>query len=503
MAHCLGLDLGTSALKALVIDEDQAIRASVTVPLAIARPHPLWSEQDPEDWWKAVEQAVAALRRHNPEAFADIAAIGLAGQMHAAVLLDRRGQSLRPAILWNDGRAFEACERLARDHADLIGELGVAPMPGFTAPKMVWLAEHEPAVLGGIAKVLLAKDFIRYRLTGDWLTDRSDAAGTWWLDQANRCWSTPALAATGVDPGWLPGLVEGSEVSGRLRPQLARLWGLRQPVGVAGGAGDVAAAAIGLGAIADGNAFLSLGTSAQVFVTTNAYRPAEPSSLVHAFCHALPQRWFQMGALLNGASCLSWAARLAGRDLTDWLAKAPMRTAMASDVFFLPYLSGERTPHNDPHARGVLFGLTPDTDDEALLQAVLEGVAFACADATEVLRRAGTKIERASLTGGGALSLRWAGILADVLDMPLTRHRTASAGPALGAARLAMLAATGQSIEAVCKPPAILDVIEPRAAMTATYRDRHDAFRRLYTCLRAEFRAAGAHAERSDSSGPV
>jgi xylulokinase len=494
MAHFLGVDLGTSALKALVIDEDQAIVSSLSLPLSIARPHPLWCEQDPEDWWTALEQAMAALRRQNPAAFADIAAIGLAGQMHGAVLLDVSGRSLRPAILWNDGRAFEASEHLARCHADLIGSVGVAPMPGFTAPKLMWLAHHQPSVFARIDKVLLPKDFLRWRLTGDTLTDKSDAAGTWWLDQAARRWSMPALKATGVDPAWLPGLVEGSTVSGMLRPALARQWGLRPTVCVAGGAGDVAAAAIGLGAIADGDAFLSLGTSAQVFVTTANYRPAAPASLVHAYCHALPQRWFQMGAILNGASCLTWAAHLVGRDLATWLTEAKPREPLPGDVLFLPYLSGERTPHNDPHARGVLFGVTPDTDDEALLQAVLEGVAFACADANQALRQAGTRIERAALVGGGAASTRWAHLLADVLGFPLARHRAASAGPALGAARLALVAATGQAVEAICTPPPCLDVIEPQAAMADTFRQRHQRYRHLYAILRSEFRAAEAPA---------
>ena len=314
MAHYLGIDVGTSAVKALIVDERQGVAAEAEIALEVSRPHNLWSEQDPEAWWRAVQAAVDQLRAKAPDALAEIGGIGLSGQMHGAVLLDEADRPLRPAILWNDGRSFREAEELGARHPALSRAMGVIPMPGFTAPKLVWLARHEPETFRKVRTVLLPKDYIRLKLTGARVTEMSDAAGTWWLDEASRSWSDEALAATGLDRSRMPDLVEGSQASGAVRPEIARQWGLRPGVVVAGGGGDAAAGAVGLGAIEDGAAFISLGTSGQLFVTTRHFSPA-PEALVHSFCHAVPDRWFQMAAMLNGASCLAWAAGLLKADI--------------------------------------------------------------------------------------------------------------------------------------------------------------------------------------------
>lgn len=486
MSHFLGVDVGTSAVKALIVDERQAVVSEADVSLDISRPHDLWSEQDPERWWQAVQAAIELLRSQAPSAFSDIRGIGLSGQMHGAVLLDAQAQPLRPAILWNDGRSFQEAEELGRQHPDLSRTMGVIPMPGFTAPKLLWLARHEPRTFQAVRKVLLPKDYIRLKLTGSSVTEMSDAAGTWWLDETARDWSDAALEATGLNRSQMPDLVEGSSPSGSLRPELAKAWGLTGEIVVAGGAGDAAAGAVGLGAIEHGSAFISLGTSGQLFVTTRHFKPA-PEALVHSFCHALPDRWFQMAAMLNGASCLAWAARLLKGDIAELLHETEEAYRHPSSLLFLPYLAGERTPHNDPHARGVFFGLSPSTRQTDLIQAVLEGVAFSFADAKTCLEQAGTHLTHAGLIGGGSRSRFWAQIFANVLNIPLIRYQGSDKGPAFGAARLARLAATGESPETICTPPAVLESIEPEPRTVDLYAPRIEAFRRLYRALKPEF----------------
>ena len=482
----LGIDVGTSAVKAVLVDQHQAVLDQASADLAIDRPDELWSEQDPDAWWQAVETAVGRLRQNNPSPFAAVRGIGLSGQMHGAVLLGQDDRPLRPAILWNDGRSFREADELARKPG-LSHAAGVLPMPGFTAPKLLWLARQEPDVFRAVRTVLLPKDYIRLKLTGERITDMSDAAGTWWLDEAARDWSDAALAATGLDRSQMPGLVEGSARSGHVRKDVAERWGLTLPVIVAGGAGDAAAGGVGLGVVEDGAAFVSLGTSGQLFVSTSRFKPA-PETLIHAFCHALPGRWFQMAAMLNGASCLAWAAALLGQDIDRLLREAEAGFLGPARILFLPYLSGERTPHNNPHARGVFFGLSPDTAHAELVQSVLEGVAFSFADAAACLAQAGTPLTGAGVVGGGARSRFWTRILASALALPLIRYEGADKGPAFGAARLARLALTGEDPGAVCTPPPIIEVVEPDPALSNAYRGRLEAFRRLYQALAPEFR---------------
>ncbi|WP_230532247.1 xylulokinase [Microvirga roseola] len=489
MSNFLGIDIGTSAIKALIVDERQIVFAEADVPLEVSRPRELWSEQDPEAWWQAVQAAIEHLRTHAPSALADVQGIGLSGQMHGAVLLDDQDRPLRPAILWNDGRSFQEADELKVRHPGLSRMMGVIPMPGFTAPKLLWLARHEPETFRAVRKVLLPKDYIRLKLTGSRTTDMSDAAGTWWLDEAARAWSDEALAATGLERSQMPDLVEGSSPSGVLRPEIARQWGMRSNVVVAGGAGDAAAGAVGLGAVDNGSAFISLGTSGQLFVTTREFSPA-PEALVHSFCHAVPDRWFQMAAMLNAASCLAWAAGLLKADIAELLRQTEAEYRKPSSLLFLPYLAGERTPHNDPYARGVFFGLSPETRQTDLVQAVLEGVAFSFADAKACLAQAGTKLDGAGLIGGGSRSRFWTQILANVLNIPLLRYEGSEKGPAFGAARLARLAVTGEPIETVCTAPAVIETVEPQPSLVEAYAPRVEAFRNLYEALKPEFRGA-------------
>jgi xylulokinase len=485
--HFIGIDVGTSAIKAVLVDADQTVVATAAVPLSWQSPHPGWSEQDPEDWWTATRQALAELRTASGSAWSDVAGIGLSGQMHGAVVLDSAGAVLRPAILWNDGRSMAECKELER-RVPALGHIAGAPaMPGFTAPKLLWLQQHQPEVFSRIARVLLPKDFIRLKLTGEYATDMSDAAGTLWLDQAKRRWSPEVIAASGLAAHQMPRLLEGTAASGMVWSKVGSELRLPPGVIVAAGAGDAAAGAVGVGAVEDGDAFLSLGTSAQLFVTTAEYRP-RPEQCLHAYCHAVPDRWFQMAAMLNGAVCLSWIARQLGETNVEALLERTAREAPSpSGLMFLPYLSGERTPHNDPDARGAFIGLSLGTTPSSMVRAVLEGVAFSCVDAQMCLNQAGTQLSTLSVIGGGSQSAFWMRIVASALNLPLTRHDGGEKGPAFGAARLVRIAVTNEPVGDVCRKPPIHDVVAPDAALAALYADRMAHFRDLYDRLKGAF----------------
>lgn len=486
----IGLDIGTSGVKGVLVDERQAILADATAPLDVRRPHPLWSEQDPADWWSAVDTVMTALRSQSLTSYGAVSGIGLSGQMHGATLLDASDQVLRPAILWNDGRSGDECELLAQREPKLSEITGNVAMPGFTAPKLLWVTKHEPEIFAKIAKVLLPKDYVRLLMTGEAVSDMSDSAGTLWLDVKKRDWSDAMLAATGLGREHMPRLVEGSEASATLRADIATRWGLSPDVVVAGGGGDNAAGAVGIGAVSPGRAFLSLGTSGVYFLSNAEYAP-NPDQGVHAFCHCLPNTWHQMSVILSAASCLTWVTHLTGAaDEAALLAEieaADTGDDDDSDVVFLPYLSGERTPHNDAYAKGVFFGLSHQTDRAALGRAVLEGVAFALADGQDALLAAGAKIDTVSVIGGGARSAYWGRILASALNHPLTYHQSGDVGPAFGAARLARLAVTGEDLSKVCTPPAVDHVIEPDAKRRAALQPRRERFGRLYPLLKSEF----------------
>ena len=493
----LGIDVGTSEIKTLLIDEDQRIVATAHAPLAISRPQPSWSEQDPAHWWEATLATIGELVSRAPRALGAVRGIGLSGQMHGAVLLDRDMRVLRPAILWNDVRSGAQCaelERLVPRSREITGNLA---MPGFTAPKILWVREHEPDIYRRTSLVLLPKDYLRLMLTGEAVSEMSDAAGTLWLDVKRRDWSDEMLAATGFTRAHMPRLVEGSRSSGRLRADLAKSWGMSDNVVVAGGGGDNAASAIGMGIVAEGQAFLSLGTSGVLFVANDGYRP-NPARGVHAFCHAVPGRWHQMAVILSAASCVHWATGVT-RSTDEAALLAPIETLDPATIrrapIFLPYLSGERTPHNDPNARGVWFGLDHDCGPAALGYAVIEGVTFALLDGYMALKDAGTSIRGAALVGGGSRSHAWARVLASALGVPLTRHSGGEVGAALGAARLAMLAAQpGAALESVCTPPPVRDVVAPEPELAAALLPRYERYRALYTALRPEFERAATAA---------
>jgi xylulokinase len=483
----LGIDLGTSAVKALLVDDGQREVAQASVALEVSRPRPLWSEQDPHAWWNATELAVARLRRQLPAALAGVRAIGLAGQMHGAVLLDGDGSVLRPAILWNDGRSAAQCIELERREPRSRTITGNLAMPGFTAPKLLWVAEHEPAIFAEVKKVLLPKDYLRFRMSGEHVSDMSDAAGTLWLDVGGRCWSAAMLSACGLAIDVVPRLVEGSAAACGLRKEIAAEWGMRPGIPIAGGAGDNAAGAIGVGVIRPGQAFLSLGTSGVYFVAADRFSP-NPERAVHSFCHCLPGAWHQMSVILSAASCLAWVVKATGADSEAALLREIETADRDPRIVFLPYLSGERTPHNDPEARGVFFGMTHDTTRADLGRSVLEGVAFAFADGQAVLSEAGTAIEDVSVIGGGARSALWGRILASALGRQLRYHHGGDVGPAFGAARLARLACTGEDPNDVCSPPPVERIVEPEPELRDRYRERLDVYRNLYRALRNHWR---------------
>jgi len=483
----LGLDIGTSAIKAVLCDDDQKIVAQAEVALEISRPAPLWSEQNPADWWQAVQSTLGLLRQQNALALSTVKSVGLAGQMHGAVLLDKEGRVLRPAILWNDGRSAIECQEMEALEPNLRKISGNIAMPGFTAPKLLWVAKNEPDIFKKVAKVLLPKDYIRLCLTGDYVAEMSDAAGTLWLDVAARKWSEELLAATGLSVTQMPSLIEGTDISGTIRPEIADAYGLSKNVLVAGGAGDNAAGAVGIGAVKPGHAFLSLGTSGVLFLSNDTFKP-NPADAVHAFCHCLPATWHQMSVILSAASCLSWVVKLTGSN-----SEADLLTAVAAagtrddELLFLPYLSGERTPHNNPNAKGVFFGLTHESDSAALARSVLEGVAFAMADGKDALLAADAKIDHISVIGGGARSDLWGEILATALDQPLVYHKGGEVGPSFGAARIARLAVTGEDVSEICVPPEIRKIIEPDPTQKDKLSSKHQRYRRLYQTLNNEF----------------
>lgn len=486
----IGIDLGTTELKVVLLSPEDQVLASHRVALAISRPRPLWSEQDPAHWWSALETAMAGLVASSAAYLPAVRGIGLSGQMHGAVLLDAPGKVLRPAILWNDGRSASQCEALGGAVSELASITGNQAMPGFTAPKLMWVRDQEPAVFARIAHVLLPKDFLRFCLCGDLITDCSDASGTLWLDVAARRWSDRILAACGLSPRQMPALVEGTTAAGTLRSSLAARWKVPHGVVIAGGGGDNAASGVGIGAVHDGEGFVSLGTSGVIFAVTEGFRP-HPETGMHAFCHAVPGRWHQMSVMLSAASCLQWAARLTGvADEASLIARcahlSPAQRVRAP--LFLPYLSGERTPLNDPLAQGVLFGLTHDHDGAAIAWSVLEGVCFGLAEGYRTLdisRRADKK--PLALVGGGSRSDVWAELLASALDVPLGVSPGHEAAAATGAARLARLASGGSFDEVLAPHDRHPRMFEPNRELQRILEPRYARFGALYSTLRSSF----------------
>jgi xylulokinase len=484
----LGIDLGTSAVKAVIVNESDQVVGQASASLEVSRPHDLWSEQNPADWWTATNDAMHQLKANHPNELSAVKGIGLSGQMHGATLLDGAGTVLRPAILWNDGRSGAECAEIEIAEPDSRAIAGNVAMPGFTAPKISWVRNHEPEIYNQIAQVLLPKDYLRYLMTGEYASEMSDSAGTLWLDVANRRWSDQLLAATGLDVSHMPKLYEGTEPTGNLKPDVAADWGMDE-VPVAGGGGDNAAGAAGVGVIRPGEAFLSLGTSGVYFVSGEKFH-ANPDGGVHAFCHCLPNTWHEMSVILSAASCLSWVTGLTGASNEGEVlleAENNFNGAGQESLIFLPYLSGERTPHNNPDAKGVFFGMTHETGRDSLVQAVVEGVAFAFADGQKSLDEAGTVINDVSVIGGGSRSTYWGRILASVLERPLVFREESEVGPAFGAARLGRLAVTDEDPATVCTAPPVQETVEPDSELTERLAPKLEKYRNLYPQLKPSF----------------
>ena len=478
----LGLDLGTSGVKALLIDPRQAIVASANAALDLSRPHPGWSEQDPAHWIKATEEAVGKLKRSHGNELAAVRGIGLSGHMHGATLIDDNDKVLRPCILWNDTRSHAEAQEL--DVNPIFRRLtGNIVFPGFTAPKLLWVKNNEPKIFERVRKVLLPKDYLRLWLTGEYISEMSDSAGTAWLDVARRSWSPELLAATFLEEQQMPALVEGTARGGTLRAQLAGQWGMGESVAVAGGAGDNAASACGMGTVKPGAAFVSLGTSGVLFAANAAYLP-NPESAVHTFCHALPNAWHQMGVILSATDSLNWLSGATGKSAEDLTNELGETLKAPGSVSFLPYLSGERTPYNDAAIRGSFTGLGHESDRAALTQAVLEGVAFAFRDSLEALKTAGTTLSRVTAIGGGSRSRYWLKAIATALGLPVDLPADGDFGAAFGAARLGLIAAENADPLAVCTAPATAETIDPDRKLDDEYAQAYRRYRALYPAIK-------------------
>jgi len=478
----LGLDLGTSSLKGLLIDEAQNVVGSASAALAVSRPNVSWSEQDPDTWILAAEKVFDTLSKSHPEELKALHGIGLSGQMHGATLVNRAGNPLRACMLWNDTRSHAEAAELDSD--PIFRELsGNIVFPGFTASKLLWVRRNEPQIFAQIYKVLLPKDYLRLWLTGEYISDMSDSAGTSWLDVAKRDWSEALLAKTGLTRENMPELVEGSQEGGRIRLDLSKRWNLPANIVVAGGAGDNAASAIGMGVIHAGQSFVSLGTSGVIFAANDTYLP-KPESAVHTFCHALPNTWHQMGVILSATDSLEWFGKIAGKSAQELTAELGDSLQSPSGVRFLPYLGGERTPHNDSAIRGAFLGLSHSDDRPTLTRAVLEGVAFALRDNLEALRNAGTDISRVLAVGGGSQSKYWLEVIATALGIPVDIPVGGDFGAAFGAARLGMIAATDADPASVCLAPEIAQTIAPNLALAPAFTEAYQSYISTYPAIK-------------------
>lgn len=433
----LGVDIGTSSVKAVVIDARDRTVAETAAPLDVSRPRPRWAEQDPQDWWRAVATALDALAAQAPKPMAAVKAIGLSGQMLGVTLLDAADTPIRPALLWNDGRASAEGAELERLFPAFTDIVGCRAMPGFSAPKLLWLARHEPAALARARRVLLTKDDVRLRLTGEAASDRADSSATLLMDTRAGDWHDSIVAACGIDRARLPRLAESAEITGTLREELAARWNLPRATPVVGGGGDNMCAGIGVGAVHSGDAYIGLGTSGVYFLVNDSFVPARGGGM-HTHRHAVPDLFCQNAVVLSAGAALAWVARLLRADLGSLVSEVEVAGLSPADTpVFTPYLGGERTPHDDPSLTAAFSALDHDTGPLHLVQSVMEGVALALADGHEELIASGAGIATVTLTGGGARSRLWARLIAAAIGLPLSVQADAAAGPAIGAARLA------------------------------------------------------------------
>ena len=482
----IGVDLGTSAVKLLLMQTDGTIKKIVSKEYPLSFPKPGWSEQNPADWWNA---CVAGIQELVAEADkSQVAGISFGGQMHGLVALDKHDEVIRPAILWNDGRTTEETEYLNETvgREKLSQYTANIAFAGFTAPKLLWMKKHEPELFAKIDKIMLPKDYIAYRLSGVHCTDVSDASGMLLMDVKNKCWSKEMMEICGIKEQQLAHIYESYEAVGTLLPETAQLLGLPQSVIVAAGAGDNAAAAVGTGTVGDGSCNLSLGTSGTVFIASDQFA-VDSHNALHAFAHA-DGHYHLMGCMLSAASCNKWWMEDI-LETKDFAAQQEGITKLGENhVYFLPYLMGERSPHNDPKARGTFIGMTMDTTRADMTQAVLEGVAFALRDSFEVAKLLGIQIERTKFCGGGAKSPLWKKMIANILNIKVDTLASEE-GPALGGAMLAAVAngeyeSVAQAAEAIVK---VTDTVEPQAELAALYEKRYQTFREIYPKLKETF----------------
>jgi xylulokinase len=475
----VGLDVGTGGARAVAIDESGEIVAEASSEYPLHSPRPGWTEQDPADWWEGAREV---LKKVTTETREQVAGIGLTGQMHGSVFLDASDQPIRPALLWNDQRTERQCEQITSIVGEerLISIAGNPALTGFQAPKIVWLKEEEPENFGRISRVLLPKDYVRLRLTGEYATDASDAAGTLLLDMQARDWSGEILEALEISRDWMPEVYEGPENTGVLRERVAEELGLPPGIPVAAGGGDNAAAAVGTGIVGPGLVNSSVGTSGVLFAHTSEFNP-DPSGRLHAFCHAVPGAYHLMGVTLSAGGSLAWWRETLGGDYDELVAAASDVGPGSEGLVFLPYLSGERTPHLDPRARGAFFGLTARHGLEHMTRAVMEGVIFSLRDSLEIMRGLDVPVEDVRATGGGARSELWRQLQADIYGTPI-RRTVADEGPAYGAALLSGVApgAYADVDQATSVVRLREGITEPDPERTKVYEEYYEIYRSLY-----------------------
>jgi xylulokinase len=480
----LGIDLGTSGVKSVLIDEHQNLIAQhSSKPLDVSRPHRGWSEQDPAVWWDGVCQTLDGLAASNPKELAAAKAIGLSGQMYGATVLDSADKPLRPAILWNDTRTEKQCIALEQREPKLRAIAGRKATPGVTAVKLLWLKEHEPKLFAKVKQVLLPKDYIRLMLSGDKASDMADSSGTMWMDISKREWSGELLAASDMDRAQMPRLYEGTEVTGRLRGELAARWGMSPSVVIAGGGGDNACGACGTGVIGEGEGTVSLGTSGVLFVSMKTPRPSYEFA-IETLCHSVPGTWHQMSVILSATSCLNWVAKLLKRNAAELVTDLGKELSTPTPLLFVPFLDGSWSPHSDTEIRGALLGLQHSTDDAEMARAVLQGVAFALRECADAFRATGTSIDRLLAIGGGSRSDLWLSMIATLFGVELRVPESSELGAAFGAARLAMVAGTGANPADVLTRPKINRSIAPRLDLSAAYDESYGAWRHAIAQIR-------------------
>ena len=494
MTVTIGIDVGTTGAQAVAVDEEGRVVATASSEYPLLTPRPRWIEQDPARWWEGVREILASTARDVEAAGRSVAGVGLTGQMHGSVFLDAAGEVIRPALLWNDQRTVKQCEDITQAVGErrLVEITGNPALTGFQAPKVLWLRDEEPDAFGRVEHVLLPKDYIRYRLSGRFATDASDAAGTLFLDLAQRTWSSEILDALGVPASWLPDVFESPEPTGSLEPEIADELGLPAGIPIAAGGGDNAAAAIGTGITRDGLMSSSIGTSGVLFA--HADMPAvDPSGRIHAFCHAVPGKDCLLAVVLSAGGSLRWWRDVTGADYDTLVAEAADTPAGSEGLVFLPYLTGERTPHLDPLARGVFLGLTARHTRGHLTRALMEGVLFGLRDGLEIMRDLGVRPKEIRATGGGATSDLWLRLQADVYGLPVHRLEIEE-GAAYGAALLGHVAAgafpdVDEAASVVRTKP---EVTEPDPRSTETYDALHGVYRSVYASLREDMHRLSA-----------